>query len=64
MSKKYEYMVAYRHQKGSGRIFVTRGALIDSAEAVEQIERELEKRNPDRGTHAISNVVLLKEWSE
>lgn len=42
---KYEYLVAYSLQGGTGRCFVTCDHAIDSRWRVESVERSLQERN-------------------
>jgi hypothetical protein len=58
-------MIAYNFATGSGRVFIDRwGAPIDSQEAVEEIEAGIKERNSGLGSLHVSNIVLLREWSE
>jgi radical SAM superfamily enzyme with C-terminal helix-hairpin-helix motif len=64
-TKWYRYMVSYKFNNGSGRVFIDRfGAPIDTAEAVEEIEAGIRERSPHLGPLHADNIVLLKEWSE
>lgn len=65
MSNRYLYLIAYQFNGGAGRAFYERETPIDSVEAVQAIEADIPKHSSDNLSRVmISNIVLLREWSE
>jgi len=66
MSNRYEYLVSYQFQGGSGRGFVTMFAPVDRADRVVEVEKMLAENNGREHLPCLfaTNIVLLREWSE
>jgi hypothetical protein len=64
MSNRYEYLVEYAFDGGSGRSFTTMYAPIDSAEVVRKVDRSLQEELPHLQNLNIRHFQLLREWSE
>lgn len=61
--KKYEYLVAYIHQNGYGRVFITRNAPIGSSDDIVSIETVIAESN-DATSVGISNFQLLRTYED
>lgn len=66
MSNRYEYLVSYAFQGGSGRGFATTEGPINTQQGVIELEKGLAENQG--GTYLpklfVNNIVLLREWSE
>jgi hypothetical protein len=64
MSNRYEYLIEYAFDGGSGRSLSTLSEPIDSAEAVRKVDRSLQEDLPHLRNLNIRHFQLLREWSE
>jgi hypothetical protein len=64
MINRYEYLIEYAFDGGSGRSFTTTYAPIASAEVVRTIDRSLQSELPDLRNLNVRSFQLLREYSE
>ena len=60
--KKYEYMVTYSHQRGTGRICITRDRPIENYTDVESLDKTIKETNEFRAI--TTDFKLLRIYEE
>lgn len=64
MSNRYEYLIEYAFDGGSGRSFTTLYVPMDSAEVVRMVDRSLQEQLPQLQNLNIRSFQLLREYTE
>jgi hypothetical protein len=64
MSNRYEYLIEYAFDGGSGRSFTVWTAPLNSSDAVLRVERNLQADLPQLRRLNVRSFQLLREWSE
>jgi hypothetical protein len=64
MSNRYEYLIEYAFDGGSGRTFTTWSAPLNNADAVLRVERSIQADLQQLRRLNIRRLQLLREWSE
>jgi hypothetical protein len=64
MSNRYEYLIEYAFDGGSGRSFTTTYAPINSADLVRTLDRSLQADLPQLRNLNIRSFQLLREYND
>jgi len=64
MNNRYEYLVEYAFDGGSGRSFTVWTAPLNSADAVRRLDENLQAGLPHLRNLNVRSFQLLREWSE
>lgn len=64
MSNRYEYLIEYAFDGGSGRSISTLSEPINSAESVYRCDRSIQADLPHLRNLNIRSFQLLRKWSE
>jgi len=63
-SNRYEYLIEYAFDGGTGRSFTTMYVPIENAEVVRMVDRSLQEELPHLRNLNVRSFQLLREWSE
>jgi hypothetical protein len=64
MSNRYEYLVEYAFDGGSGRSFSVRAEALNSADAVRRLDESIQADLPHLQRLNVRSFQLLRKWSE